>query len=63
VQRKDLCDRIEADAPGEENFTTVPQIFHDGKYVGGFTELCVIFDIPETVYNLFISEKSENLSR
>lgn len=52
VSRADVERRIEAVAPGFPPIETVPQIFKDGEYVGGFTELCRELDVPKSVMDV-----------
>jgi len=46
--------RFESAAPGLPPFETVPQIFQNGEYVGGFTELCSKLDVPKIVMDAAI---------
>mmetsp|Transcript_1523 Transcript_1523/g.4605 ORF Transcript_1523/g.4605 Transcript_1523/m.4605 type:complete len:512 (+) Transcript_1523:125-1660(+) len=52
VARADVERRLESVAPGLPPIETVPQIFRDGDYVGGFTELCLALEIPKTVMDV-----------
>jgi len=52
VSRADVERRVEAVAPGNPPIETVPQIFRDGDYVGGFTELCLALDVPKSVMDV-----------
>jgi len=52
VNRDTVASRIDSMAPGLPPFETVPQIFKDGAYLGGFTELCVDLNVPKTVMDV-----------
>jgi len=52
VARSTVERRLERCAPGSPPIETVPQIFKDGEYVGGFSELCVTLDVPKTVMDV-----------
>ena len=53
--RKLLERRIEHVAPGEEAFSSVPQIFHDGCYIGGFSDLCELLRLAPRVASLLLA--------
>lgn len=52
VSRADVERRIQAVHPGLPPIETVPQIFKEGEYVGGFTELCVALKVPKSVMDV-----------
>lgn len=52
-----LQNRIERVAPGEERFETVPQIFHDGVFIGGFEDLCIHLEVDDSLAKLFLAPK------
>lgn len=54
VTRDALQHRFESAAPGLPPFEYVPQIFQNGEYVGGFTELCNEMAIPKTIMDVAI---------
>lgn len=60
VTRDILQHRFETAAPGLPPFEYVPQIFQDGEYVGGFTELCNKLDIPKKVMDIAILDIGGN---
>jgi phosphoadenosine phosphosulfate reductase len=47
-----LARRIEHAVPGAAPPSTVPQIFIDGQYIGGFTEMCLHLEIPKSVMDI-----------
>lgn len=52
VDRETLARRIDHAAPGLPPFETVPQIFIDGEYVGGFQELCEHYVVPKAIMDV-----------
>ncbi|KAJ8613801.1 hypothetical protein CTAYLR_004904 [Chrysophaeum taylorii] len=52
VSRADVERRVQRAAPGSPPIETVPQIFEDGEYVGGFAELCVALRVPKTIVDV-----------
>uniref|UniRef100_A0A7S2DZ26 Uncharacterized protein n=1 Tax=Helicotheca tamesis TaxID=374047 RepID=A0A7S2DZ26_9STRA len=60
VTRDVLEHRFENAAPGLPPFETVPQIFHNGEYVGGFTELCSTLQVPKNIMDIAILDIGGN---
>ena len=61
VARDALARRIEHVAPGEAPFSTVPQIFHDGCYIGGYADLCAAIALAPAIAELFVRVPADKL--
>lgn len=52
VSRDAVVRRVENAAPGSRPPDTVPQIFRDGEYIGGFTDLCLELKVPKAIMDV-----------
>ena len=60
VARATVEARVDHVAPGSPPIETVPQIFVDGDYVGGFAELCVHLNVPKSVMDVALLKIGHN---